>query len=190
MTKKNTGIELENIVCSAIKKTIDDKKFIVEQPYVLIEQHKKYYSKDRNDYITTDISIEKYLENPKINSDVTPSLIIIIECKDYKSSIPVDDVEEFYSKLQQIGAHKGIIFTRHGSFQKSALTYAESKRIGLAKIIPEELTYLMHSISTISTKNKYIEALTDSKFMSNSGNFFCSDGIDDFDDYLNSFIDL
>jgi hypothetical protein len=50
----------------------------------------------------------------------------------------VDDVEEFHSKLQQIGADrtKGAIITR-GTYQESALNYAQSMGIGLARLLPD-----------------------------------------------------
>ncbi|MCL2362713.1 MAG: restriction endonuclease [Defluviitaleaceae bacterium] len=202
MSRKNTGRELENYVYLAIKDLIMQRKFMVEFPHVSIKQQKKYYSKDRDDYITTDISVEKYLENPEANPNINPSLIIIIECKDYKTSIPVDDVEEFHAKLQQIGAHKGMIFTRHGSFQKSALSYAKSKGIGLARIMPDEQVkqteFIMHmmydlsmsmSFDVKSTVNELLNALTNTMHTS-SKHFFSLDGFNDLDDYIESCLEL
>jgi len=115
----NTGKKFEEYIYDEIKKDINDKSKV----YL----YKKYYSLDRQDYITVDIAIEKYVEDKLFG-------IIIIECKDYKNSLSVDDVEEFHSKLQQIGADntKGVIVTSNGMFQKSAIRYAISKGISLA----------------------------------------------------------
>ena len=46
----------------------------------------------------------KYTGNPDEEKDLVLAIIVVIECKDYSSSnpIPVDDVEEFYAKLQQL----------------------------------------------------------------------------------------
>lgn len=91
--------------------------------------HKKYFSKDRNDYIETDITIEIKIQNFLF-------LIIVVECKDYKTSLDVSEIEEFHSKLQQIGADntKGIIVTSNGKFKKAAINYSKSKGITLARL--------------------------------------------------------
>ena len=104
-----------------------------------------YYSKDREDFIKVDISVEKYLGDKEL---VPPSLIIVLECKDYKGYISVDEIEEFHAKLQQIGANntKGIMVTSSGAFQKSAIKYAKSKGIGLIRIMPDSnVEFVLHS---------------------------------------------
>jgi hypothetical protein len=91
-----------------------------------------YYSSDRKRNIYFDVTIEMTLPNAP-----NPSIIWVWECKDYTSLVPVDDVEELHAKLEQIGADntKGTIVTKVG-FQSSALEYAKSKKIGLARIVP------------------------------------------------------
>lgn len=135
----NTGIELEKIVLEKVKKLVEDNEFLVSNPNVYVLEKPKYFSKDRNAEIEFDVSIEKYFENPKQHNNIRASLIIIIECKDYKKSISVDDVEEFHAKLEQVGADKtkGIMITKEATYQKSALMYAESKGITLARILPD-----------------------------------------------------
>ncbi len=68
-----------------------------------------------------------------------PSLVWIFECKDYAGSIPVDDIEEFHAKLQQIGEDntKGT-FVTSGALQRSALAYAQAKGIGVIRLLPGE----------------------------------------------------
>jgi hypothetical protein len=46
-------------------------------------------------------------------------LLFLVECKCYAHSVPVDDVEEFHSKIDDIGAHKEIMVTTVG-FQEGA----------------------------------------------------------------------
>lgn len=98
-----------------------------------LKKGKKYYSRDREAYIQTDVSIEKYFST---QDEISPGLIIIIECKDYKDKVTIDDVEEFHAKLQQIGADntKGMLISRNGKYQKSAINYAKAKGITLAKL--------------------------------------------------------
>ena len=63
---------------------------------------------------------------------VHPMFIWILECKDYESrNVNVDEVEEFHHKIQQVGAHKGLIFTRHG-FATGAIEVARTHKIGLS----------------------------------------------------------
>lgn len=108
-----------------------------------VHQKKGYFSKDRNAEIIFDIAVELFeLGAP------TFSVLWLIECKDYPTrKVKVDEVEEFWSKMQQVAANKGSIFTRFG-FEKGALEYAESKRIGLSvlhKEIEQRIAYAENS---------------------------------------------
>lgn len=180
MIKINTGKDFENDVFDIIMNLITNNKFLVSLPNVYVYQQKEYYSKDRESYIKVDISIEKHLGNKEV---VPPSLIIILECKDYKGFISVSEIEEFHSKLQQIGADntKGIFVTRNGAFQKSALNYAKSKGIGLIRIMPDNqvndilycitisnpiLWYFFSPLGHMSLKNKYKKALMEVDYIS------------------------
>lgn len=117
----NTGKKFEDVIFDFVKNKCKDNKNNI--PYL----HKKYFSVERQDYIIPDITIEKFINEQLF-------FVIVIECKDYKGSISVSEIEEFHSKLQQIGADntKGILVTSNGKFQKSALNYAKSKGISLA----------------------------------------------------------
>lgn len=146
MLRKNTGEKLEEEVYDLIHEAINKNEFMISNPNVKIRKNPRYYSKDRGANIEFDVSVEKYLDDPDENKDIKPSIIIVIECKDYSNGIPVDDVEEFHAKLQQIGEDntKGIIITKHGCFQRSAVAYAESKGIALARIIPDNQFFFRH----------------------------------------------
>ncbi len=125
------GDTFENKVFGIIQGLLNNDEFYVPSKKSQIFSKKKYFSERRKDYISVDISIETY-----INSENKYSVLSIIECKNYsQKGVPVDDVEEFDSKLNQIGEHntKGIIVTS-SHFQKSAIILAESKKIGLIRI--------------------------------------------------------
>lgn len=94
---------------------------------------KAYYSQQRNKPIMMDVVIELY--RPGLD---TPYLVWVWECKDYSTQVPVDDVEEFHAKLEQIKVHKtkGTIICRNG-FQQGAINYAQSLGIGLARMLPD-----------------------------------------------------
>lgn len=65
------------------------------------------------------------------------NLLFIVECKCYKNSVSVDEVEEFHSKLDDIGAHKGIMVTTVG-FQEGAVKVAKGRGIALALLTTEQ----------------------------------------------------
>ena len=75
------------------------------------------------------------------------NLLVLVECKHYGHRVPVDDVEEFYAKLDDIGAPKGILITTVG-FQEGAITAARGRRIALALLTPEsqpgEIEYVVN----------------------------------------------
>jgi len=104
-------------------------KFFVSADLCKVFTRKGYYSKDRAKNIIFDISIEVYVPGAK-----TYSLLILIECKNYNHAVPVDDVEEFFQKMQQVsGANvKGILVTTN-SFQESCFNFSSSKGIGLVR---------------------------------------------------------
>lgn len=181
---KNTGIPFEDVVFNIIERQIKSNDFLLSHPNVRIRRNAKYYSRDREAQIECEISVEKYLANP--DECKKPSIIVVIECKDYSNSVPVNDVEEFHAKLQQIGADntKGIMITRNGSFQKSALSYANAKGIALARILPDnQVHYIMHmmtgdllskQLSSLNATRIIFRALTESNYHSEHGESFFS----------------
>jgi hypothetical protein len=74
--------------------------------------------------------------------------LVIVECKRYNAAVSVDNIEEFHSKLDDIGAHKGIVVTTVG-FQEGAIKTAKGRGIALALLTTEhqrgELRYVVNS---------------------------------------------
>lgn len=178
---KNTGAAFEEEVFKLISEIVNKNEFMVSNPNVRIRKKPRYYSKDRDAEIEFDVSVEKYLGNPDENKNMRPSIIVIIECKDYSSNIPVDDVEEFHAKLQQVGADntKGMMITQKGCFQRSALNYAESKGIALARMLPDDqVVFLLALIDNKKLETEKIEieisALTEKDYISYDKNYFFS----------------
>ncbi|WNB74001.1 restriction endonuclease [Methylomonas koyamae] len=124
-TKK--GDKLEDQAFYVFESQIADDCFFSKREYCRIYKKKGYYSKDREKDIIFDISVEVILPGQD-----RYSLLFLIECKNYGHSVPVDDVEEFFAKIQQVsGANvKGIVVSTN-SFQDGAFKYAKSKGIGL-----------------------------------------------------------
>lgn len=63
------------------------------------------------------------------------SIIVLVECKYYRSSNPIkrDTVMTLHAKLQDVAAHKGILFST-SRFQRGALQYAKAHGIGLVRV--------------------------------------------------------
>jgi hypothetical protein len=99
---------------------------------VSIKLHPKYFSRDRNRNIIFDIGLE--LRLPQHDQY---SLLWLWECKDYSNSVPIDDLEEFYAKLQQVGGVniKGGLITP-SALQAGALQYAGSRGIAVVRLLP------------------------------------------------------
>lgn len=131
-TKK--GDKLEDQTFDIFENQITEDCFFSRREYCKIFRKKGYYSKDREKNIIFDISIEITLPDQD-----RYSLLFLIECKNYGHSVPVDDVEEFFAKIQQVsGANvKGIVVSTN-SFQDGAFKFAKSKGIGLLRFFSRE----------------------------------------------------
>jgi hypothetical protein len=103
-------------------------QFIVPLEQCRFYQKKGYFSNDRKSNIVFDISIECFFPGEPDSY----FLLLLVECKDYTKRVPVDDAEEFYSKIAQVSASKGMIISSSG-FAQGTVTYCKSKRIGLAR---------------------------------------------------------
>ena len=170
------GMQFELDVCNAVNKAINEGNLGLNANACQVHRHKGYYSRDREKDIITDISVELYLDN-----STKPSFIWVWECKDYRRSIQVDDIEEFHSKLEQIGADntKGTVITSRGSFQSSALKYAEAKGIGIARLLPsDQIQWMRHfanSSMNVKSNNQAtntLAALTNVNYIGRNQNFF------------------
>ena len=128
------GNDFERRVFLIFSKLLDEENLFISAKRSQIYHKKKYYSGHRKKSITFDISIESFSEGAK-----EYSMLIIIECKDYSKLVPINDVEEFKAKLDQIAGKnvKAIMITRNG-FQSSVLEYAKSSGIALARLIDNE----------------------------------------------------
>lgn len=129
MNTVRTGNELETAIFHFFSKEIADGHFWVSNDCCKIFSQKGYYSRDREKEIIFDVSIEVFLPGQE-----TYSMLILIECKNYSHRVPVDDVEEFYAKVQQVSGInvKGIIASTN-AFQEGALKFSKSKGIGLLR---------------------------------------------------------
>jgi hypothetical protein len=169
MNKINTtakGDAFEEIVFNFMSELLDNDELYACGKKSKIYRKKSYYSEERKDKIIFDITIETCLNNSE-----QYSLLTVIECKNYAhEGVPVSDIEEFDSKLTQIGKHnaKGIVVT-NSSYQKSALTIAKSQGIALIRINDNKPEWINYRIDKkcYPSVNTIEEELVSSEIISN-----------------------
>jgi hypothetical protein len=119
------------------------EQFVQQVIHELVDvtvHHKKVY--------TGRVSHRNIIVDVSFNYSIAGSdLLFLIECKLYSHSVSVDDVEEFHSKIDDIGAHKGIMVTTIG-YQSGAIKTAKGRGIALALLTTEyqkgELIYVVN----------------------------------------------
>lgn len=129
MNTTEKGNKLESKVYDLFSEAIVNGNFLAANENCEIFSKKGYYSRDRKKEIVFDISIEISMPGAK-----SPAIIYIVECKNYNHSVPVDDVEELFIKVQQIsGANVKAVVVARNSYQSGAFEFSKSKGIGLAR---------------------------------------------------------
>lgn len=118
--------------------------------------HKKaYYSKDRMKDIIFDISIET-----KFPGATKYSYLTLIECKSYNHSVPVNDVEEFYAKVNQVADLNGKgIFVTDNVFQEGSFNFANSKGITLIQLKNDDCNFILHRTNINKQVSKNVNIL-------------------------------
>ena len=121
-------MNFQNEVFDAVKCEVDAYRTHINPRVAKVFQQKAYFSKDREKEIIFDVVVEAYDQGAK-----EPSLRWIWECKNYPSrKVSVSEIEEFSSKLEQIGKHNviGTMVTRVG-FEEGTYNIAVSQKISL-----------------------------------------------------------
>lgn len=160
----NKGLDYENFAYHFFSNLINQGFFSFPSSQCKLTPQKTFYSKDREKNIFFDLVLEIFLPFQE-----DPFLIFIIECKNYSHKVPVDDIEEFASKIDQIRYLKihPILITTVG-FQSGGLTFSKNRGITLWKVTnnsqcPEII--LNRQKRNLSTLNDHIKnALTDENY--------------------------
>ena len=164
------GDSLEKKVFDLIKELIDNNQFYVNREQSQVFWKKAYYSKTREKNIIFDITIESYIAGSK-----DFSLLTVIECKNLNKNVSVDDIEEFDSKLRQVGEHntKGILVSTNG-FARTTIKMAKNLKIGLLRISGQNrvewVNYRKNSLyvsNTDDTSTYPLLAIMNNKLISN-----------------------
>lgn len=128
-TTAHKGDALELRIRDFFQSEIDADRFWAKKSCCKVFWKKGYFSKDRESAIVFDVSIEVFLPG-----ESEYSMLVLIECKNYAHSVPVDDAEEFFAKVQQVGAaNTKAVIASTASFQRGARSFSKSKGIGLMR---------------------------------------------------------
>ena len=169
MSTTSRGDAFGHAIYRLLEQQIETDRFWARGDCCRLFQKKGYHSKDRQADIVFDLSIE--ITSPGQESF---SLLVLIECKDYSTSVPVNDLEEFWAKVQQVaGANvKGIVAST-ASFQEGALRFAESKGFGILRYFGEsEFKWVLNRSASWSgldsrrSSSEVRQALTDGSYAS------------------------
>jgi Zn-dependent peptidase ImmA (M78 family) len=129
MNTTKAGDLLESQIYELFCAEIAADRFWSKNECCKVFRKKGYFSKDREANIIFDLSIEIYLPG-----QIEYSLVVLIECKNYTHSVPVDDAEEFFIKVEQVAAANAkAVMVSTAAFQAGARAYAKSKKMGLMR---------------------------------------------------------
>ncbi len=151
------GVSYELKVEGIVNRRIENGSFGINPKLAKVRHKPPYYSQDRKKDIVFDVSIEVFRRGVAI-----PYWIWIWECKDYAHTVPVDDVEEFHAKLDQVGADrtKGTIITPIG-FDPGSVEFARTHGIGLWRWVPPGSPCCLMESQEAPKKNVSTRGLTE-----------------------------
>ena len=75
------------------------------------------------------------------------SFLVLVECKHHKRRVERQDVQVLHSKVQSLGAHKGMLFSVTG-FQSGAIDFAASHGIALVQLASGETSWFTRSATS------------------------------------------
>ena len=150
-----TGRDFEVRVKGLLERELNRRNLGLDPQMARVHLHPSYPSQARGNSIVIDVALELYRRGAD-----QPYFIWVWECKDYARRVPVDDVEEFHAKLEQIRVHKvkGTIASTHG-FQEGAVRLAESWGIGLARILPDGSIITLVEMAALPTRRSVLYGL-------------------------------
>ncbi|MCD9501499.1 ImmA/IrrE family metallo-endopeptidase [Photobacterium phosphoreum] len=181
MSSVEKGDQFEKEVFDYIKNHVESGNTYLNPKFCKFHLQKGYYSSKRDSNIKFDVTIECFMPDADEYSH-----LVVIECKNYKSPVKIDDLEEFESKLKQVSGVnvKGMFFTR-SSFQKGAMTFGKNTKMALIRVLPNENVVWDLYRSPISSSNKVrlkedaviVEtALLTEEYVGKAQNVYCVSG--------------
>ena len=136
MNTTEKGDKFEDKVLSLLMKDIQSFSLSMgHESHIKVFKKKKYYSRFRKGDIEFDIAIEVYRDKNIPNY----SSLILVECKDYKKAVGVDQINKFLQDVRDLSEGSfthGLkpIMAISSRLAKSAYNIALERNVGLIKI--------------------------------------------------------
>ena len=136
MNTTEKGDKFEDKVLSLLMKDIQSFSLSMgHESHIKVFKKKKYYSRFRKGGIEFDIAIEVYRDKNIPNY----SSLILVECKDYKKAVGVDQINKFLQDVRDLSEGSfthGLkpIMAISSRLAKSAYNIALERNVGLIKI--------------------------------------------------------
>lgn len=178
------GNSYENLVFKVFKRELDSGRLLFDLLTSEIFAKRCYFSPQRNKDIIFDIAIEIRLPDKE-----NWSHLILFECKNYKKRVPVDDIEEFYSKLNQISGSgiKGVVVAANG-FQEGAVNYAKSNHIALVRLSDNSnFKWVLNRVATRLPKEEQLKEIQEDIFRALTLKDYNFDNFDFYANYEDTF---
>lgn len=124
-----------------IKNAIYNGHFGIISEDVRVYSKRSYYSHKRKSNIVFDIAVEIWLKDAKNYFQLW-----LIECKNYSSkNVPIDDIEEFIDKVDQVaGKNVKAIMISASSFSQTVKNRAESDGVMLIESREDDYNIILH----------------------------------------------
>lgn len=177
---RNTGMALEDEVFALLHKMLERDELVYKKDRCRLFRRKGYYSPDRDGLVNFENVIEVF-RSTDFNDDTKPAHVVFYECKDSGRNVEVGEIDEIVARLGvSFGfSMKSYVVTRNG-FARGALNTANSKGIGLIKLMPEGqirvfLEFLTEaSIAKIERKypQRALSALLDMNYVATNESFY------------------
>lgn len=152
MNTVKIGDKFEDKSYHLIEKAIENDELGISKSSAKVFRKKGYFSAKREKEIIFDLSIEIWPKNAK-----RYSFLFLIECKSSNSKkVPVDDVEEFWGKIDQVAGKnvKGVMISDN-SFQSGGLTFAKNTGMMLIEVDNEDNhSIILHRTEKEETESK------------------------------------
>ncbi|MGV3632536.1 MAG: ImmA/IrrE family metallo-endopeptidase [Bacteroidota bacterium] len=188
------GDIFEKKVFDLIENLLNNEEYYLSGKNSKIFAKKPYYSKTRESNIIFDIAIESYMPGA-----TEYSMLNIIECKNLNKNVTVDDIEEFDSKLEQIGKHniKGTLVSSFG-FASGTKKSAKNLKIALLKVKSNnDLEWINYrkdktkiAIDIEKENTEPFLCLVNNKIVTNIANFLLEKKIIDFYSHKDKYLDV
>ena len=152
MNTVKVGDKFEDKSFHLIEKAIENNELGISKSTAKVFRKKGYFSTKREKQIIFDLSIEVWPRNAD-----RYSFLFLIECKSSNSKrVPVDDVEEFWTKVDQVAGKnvKGVMISDN-SFQSGSFNFAKNTGMMLIEVNNEgNHSIILHRTEKEDTESK------------------------------------